>query len=216
MGVRYWLTVGVLGLVGLTWVGQAQAEVYRWKDASGRIIYGDNPPEELKTAPLDLPPLTISDGAKAKEDPKKADPKKEEKPAEIKYESFEVTTPKKDESLRANDGAVTIELEIKPALQPGHSLVLYLDGKQEKEGVELSYNFTNVDRGTHTTFAVVKDRKGEIVMNTEVTTFHVLRAKKKRKLETQPEQEAETPSESSDTPSESQSGTDNSADTRYI
>lgn len=40
MGVRQWLLLGIiLGMWGI----QAQAEVYRWKDASGRTIYGDNP-----------------------------------------------------------------------------------------------------------------------------------------------------------------------------
>lgn len=215
MGVRQWLLLGIiLGMWGI----QAQAEVYRWKDASGRTIYGDNPPEGSTSAPLELPPLTISDGFKAPAtDKPSADKTDTSKPASeapqkaFKYESFEVTAPQKDEALRANDGTIQLALKLEPSLQLGHSIVLYLDGKQVADGTDLTFTFPNVDRGTHTVFAVIRDAKGEILFNTEVTTFHVLRAKKKRSLK---ENEEAKPTDEETTPSESQSG--NEVGTRFI
>ncbi|WP_020559112.1 DUF4124 domain-containing protein [Thiofilum flexile] len=187
MGVRRWLLSGLfLSLC----CALAQADVYRWKDASGRIIYGDNPPEGSKGAPLDLPPLTISDGLKAPEAQQSQAEKTTPTPAEpeqkkdVKYESFEVTAPQKDEALRANDGTISISLKLEPDLQSGHSVILYIDGKQVADGTELNYSIPNLDRGTHTMFAVIKNSEDDILINTEVTTFHVLRAKKKRKLKT--------------------------------
>lgn len=182
MGVRQWLLLGlVLGLFS----AQTQAEVYRWKDASGRTIYGDNPPESAKSAPVDLPPLTISDGFKSPSaDKPKADsteakkPETEQKKPEFKYESFTVTAPKADEGIRANDGTLTISLDLQPSLQTGHKLIVYVDSKQVGSGTDLSYTLSNVDRGTHTTFAVIQDEQDNIILNTEVTTFHVFRAKK--------------------------------------
>lgn len=89
-----------------------------------------------------------------------------------------MTAPQKDEALRANDGTIQLALKLEPSLQLGHSIVLYLDGKQVADGTDLTFTFPNVDRGTHTVFAVIRDAKGDILLNTEVTTFHVLRAKK--------------------------------------
>lgn len=211
MGARYWLTFGVIGLV---WVTQTQAEVYRWKDASGRTIYGDNPPEEFKNPPpLELPSLTISDGYQQKAEAAKAKTESTAKPQdkkEFKYDSFTVVAPKKDEGIRANEGNVTIELAIEPSLQAGHQLILYVDGKQVGQGGALTYNLQNLERGTHTTFGVIQDDKDNIIMNTEVTTFHIFRAKKKRNLKDTDETENST----DNTPAESQSG--NTNNTRII
>ena len=184
MGVRQWL---LFGLMLSLWGIQAQAEVFRWKDASGRTIYGDNPPEGSQSAPLDLPPLTISDGFKTPQaekpkaenpDAKKSDTEQQKKA--FKYESFEVTAPQKDEALRANEGTVSIALTLEPSLQADHSIILYLYGKQIADGSELNFTLPNLERGTHTVFAVINNADGDIIMNTEVTTFHVLRAKKKQ------------------------------------
>lgn len=49
----------VLSLV----VMPALADVYRWVDADGRVIYGDSPPGTRRHDPVELPPLSEGPGA---------------------------------------------------------------------------------------------------------------------------------------------------------
>lgn len=163
----------------------ALAEVYRWTDAQGNTIFGDQPPESARVQTVELPPLTIADGYKtnkAEGQPTTTVAKLPEKDEAVSeetnkaYTSFTVSSPSADETIRSNGGAVTLQLDIKPELQKGHGIVVYLDGKQVGTASSPSFTLTEVSRGQHSVFAVLHDAKNRMLTNTESVNFTLQRA----------------------------------------
>ncbi|MBU0655741.1 MAG: DUF4124 domain-containing protein [Gammaproteobacteria bacterium] len=148
----------------------AHAEIYRWVDAEGRVMYGDDPPNKSAAKPVNLPMLTVADGF-VPQKTQQAEPVKEEDEA---YSDFRITSPTADEPVRANDGNLTVSIGLKPKLKAGDGITLYLDSRQVASGSELSFPLTELERGEHTVFAVLNDASGNIIQNTESVKFSVL------------------------------------------
>lgn len=153
------------------------AEIYRWVDAEGRVIYGDNPPNKKRAQAMQLPILTVADSPASTKAVDSAQPAPTPDPAEppAAYTAFKISAPAADEGIRANDGNVNVTLDIQPALRAGDSITLYLDGKQVATGTANTFTLEAVERGEHSLFAVLSDAQGNIVQNTETIKFSVLR-----------------------------------------
>lgn len=189
---QLWKSVAVTVLAGLA-ATAIQAEVYQWKDANGNTVFGDSPPESVRAAAVDLPLLTIADSYgsdRNKNDDKQSVVANPEAEAEasatddnaqpVVYKRFKVASPQKDEGVRANNGNVMVRFDLEPALQPGHGLVVYLDGKQVANDSATVFSLENLDRGEHSVFAVLHGLNNEVIKNTQPVKFHVLRASVKR------------------------------------
>ena len=175
MRVRLLSLLLMLGLANVS----VQAEIYRWVDADGKTVYGDNPPEKGAAKPVNLPLLTVADSPAPK--PVQANPdaaqtagKKAGDEAEA-YSDFKITSPTAEEAIRANEGTLAVSISLKPQLKAGDGVTLYLDAKQVATGASLSFNLTDVERGEHSVFAVLNDAGGDIIQNTEPVKFSVLR-----------------------------------------
>lgn len=152
------------------------AEIYRWVDAEGRVVYGDDPPAKSKAKPVNLPQLTVADSyAPQTDDNAASNPPAAADAAADSYSDFKITAPVADEALRSNDGSLTVTVALQPALKAGDSIALYLDGKQIASGTHLSFNLTDIERGEHSLFAVLSDAQGNIIQNTETVKFSLLR-----------------------------------------
>lgn len=161
-------------LILLVGVGfNAQAKVYKWVMPDGSIQYSDKPQvagaKEVELPPLQLytaPPTPPPASASAKADEKKA--------ANAQgYDVVKVAQPGAGEVIRDNGGSVNVRLELDPALRPGHTVEILLDGKSIGSGSATSASVTNVDRGSHTVSAVVKDAAGNTVATAAGVTFHL-------------------------------------------
>lgn len=146
----------------------AHAEIYRWVDAGGRVMYGDDPPKKSGAKAVDLPTLTVADSF-APQKQQQAQPQEEDEA----YSDFKITSPAADEAVRANTGGLTVTLSLKPKLKEGDGITLYLDSKQVASGSSLSFPLTELERGQHTIFAVLNDATGNIIQNTETVSFSV-------------------------------------------
>lgn len=166
--------------------------IHKWVEKNGTTVYTDAPPEGQATQTVELPEITIvetlpleplpplstsssendnTSNNSTEQSNSSSENQQKDKP---KYE-VEIISPKDDESIRANDGNVTAVFNIKPPLKKGESLVIYLDGKQKSIGENTQFRFENLDRGTHTLFAIVRDKEGNAIANSESTKFHVQR-----------------------------------------
>lgn len=106
-------------------------------------------PEGVQAQPVDLPPLNSvvpqapvspapSAGSNSREPPRNA------------YEILELAGLPTEEALRANNGTFTVNVLIKPRLQPPHLLRLLLDDEPYGQPSNVpSLQLVNVDRGEH-------------------------------------------------------------------
>ena len=94
------------------------------------------------------------------------------------YSDFSITSPKGEEGVRANDGNVTVQLSLQPALRSGHIIVLSVSGEGDDTTTNsrgLSIGLKNLSRGLHTISATVVDKDENKLINAEPVSFYVLR-----------------------------------------
>lgn len=177
----------------------ASAEIYRWTDANGKQVYGDEPPENARSIQaVDLPVLTVAESFKGKPKLVEAQAASNQAPvaeatanqtantrqvlkttdepaAATGYENFSILVPGSDEVVRSNGGDVKIKIDLQPALKKGHGIVVYVDGRQVGETTNDTIDVTGIDRGEHSVFAVLHDAQDAILGNTEAVNFTMMR-----------------------------------------
>ena len=158
---------------------QAQAkdgEIFRGRAADGSVIFSDQPLPgadsiQVKTTQT-IPALESkpSETASAEENGKVDQASG--------YKQLAIVSPANDEAIRDNSGTVTVTYVSTPPLneKKGHSLRILLDGKSVpvppgKMGVSLN----NVDRGNHELTGEITSYDGEVLIQSEKTTFHLRR-----------------------------------------
>ena len=163
-----------LFLILMLALGAAQAgKVYKYTLSNGDVVYSDKPPpadqgEEVKLEPLQgfsLPPAPPLEQSTAKS--------KEAEPAG--YTEFKVTSPANDQTIRDNGGNVSVSLTLVPGLKGGHSIEVLMDGQSIGSGSGTSVTLTEVDRGTHTVQATIKDDEGKEIARSNSVIFHLKR-----------------------------------------
>ena len=168
------LTAMLLALVSCS----SYAELFKWKDADGNIIYSDQPPpninrEETRLEEAELPPLIETPALKV---PTTRSDSSNTEPGDL-YESIEIVSPTGEEAVRENAGNVSISVAVKPKLltQAGDLVVIYMDGKQVFKGQGFSVKLENVDRGDHEIKAEVVSAGGRVLKQAEPVTFTLQR-----------------------------------------
>ena len=149
--------------------GSIADTVYKTVDENGNVIFTDKPSDEAEEVKIQELENTIDNPNPAKY--RASTPK----PDVFAYESFTVTSPENGAGIRSNNGSVSISLNLEPALNRGHKVIVSMDGKQI--GTGLSVSLQNVDRGTHSISAKVVDGTGKTMISTS-SSFSLLRASK--------------------------------------
>jgi hypothetical protein len=145
------------------------AEIYRWKDDAGNIVFSDTPrpgaeiveisePTIVPAGPTDIGPRPGPDGGA------------------LPYESVTIESPGSEETIRENVANVAVAVASEPLLQTayGHKLQLFLDGQPfGPPGTSTGYTLPNVDRGSHTLEVAVLAPDGRELKRSAATTFFV-------------------------------------------
>jgi hypothetical protein len=148
----------------------ATAGIYKWVDEDGKVHYSDSQVDgskqvELPKAVTYSPTVTSSS---------KTSGSKEEKDAG--YTRASIVKPTMNETIRSNNGDVTVSLEITPGLREGHSVTAYLDGNEFLTGEKTtSFVLENVDRGSHTLRVSVFNQSGVSLISSSSVIFHLIR-----------------------------------------
>ena len=155
-------------------VGAAQAQqIYKYTLSNGDVVYSDRPPPADQGEEITLEPLQ---GFSRPPAPPLEDSIAEKDEAEtVGYEEFKVTSPVNDATIRDNGGNVRVSLSLTPGLRNGHSIELMMDGQPIGSGKSTSVTLTEVDRGTHTVQAAVKDNEGKEIARSNSVIFHLKR-----------------------------------------
>lgn len=161
-------------LLALLLAVPALAEMYRWKDAQGNVVFGDSPPEGVSAEPVKVRPNVVETPKLPEPPPPAPAP---EGPAGPAYQALRITEPADQSAVRENAGNVTITLGIEPDLnvRVGHKLQVLMDGAPVAEGQTLQFMLTNVDRGTHSLSARVLDAQGNELVSSPTISFTLLR-----------------------------------------
>ncbi len=142
------MRVGLILIVLLS-MSYAHATVYKWIDENGKVHFSDEP---VKNAEVVEFKKNTQNNIKL---PEIIEPPIEDTPDandinNTKYE-LNIVSPSEEETIRSNEGNITIIADISPQLFSPHKLVLYMDG--EKQGASQSSNLfklKGIDRGEHT------------------------------------------------------------------
>ncbi|MGH8502974.1 MAG: DUF4124 domain-containing protein [Gammaproteobacteria bacterium] len=157
----------------------AADEIYRWSDEDGSITYSDQPPPPQadggRIEPERLPRLQVVPAVTAPSKPPAPEPAADDltKP----YQLFSIVQPQGQSAVRANNGDLTVVLNVQPALwiAAGHKIQLYLDGQPAAQGAQTSFQLRNLDRGAHHIRAEILDRNGRPLISTDTVGFTLLR-----------------------------------------
>ena len=172
------MKVYFLALLLLLAHATVNAELFKWKDAEGNIIYSDQPPpgqtkqdtqidEESLPQIISVPAPDTSIGTTQSEATEKNDAPLE------RYLGLTITEPEHDTSVRENSGKVTITVRVEPHIfvERGDILVIYMDDIEVSKGDQTTVMLDNVDRGTHTVKAKILNSQGQIIKETSTTSF---------------------------------------------
>jgi hypothetical protein len=149
------------------------AQIYKYTDAAGNVVFSDQSPEGVKAEQVELPPAnTVS----VPEVPPSPPPTAGVKTAQPPYSRIELTgLPENGGALRANAGNFSVGVTLQPPLFPGHGLRLLVDGQIYAETPDASgFTLMEMDRGEHT-LAVEVTQNGNVVQRSDEHRFTVQR-----------------------------------------
>jgi hypothetical protein len=173
--MRYWILVAI----SISFFSMVNADtVFNWKDAKGMTHYGDSPPKSAIAKVVDLPELTIvKDYGKLYQPVLTAEERGlgKKKTQQTLYTRIAILAPKQQQAIRANDGDITVMLSLAPKLLPTHKLTVFLDGKEMAEGRLRMVNLTNLNRGKHSVYALIKGKDGKAIIKSKAVVFTVIR-----------------------------------------
>jgi hypothetical protein len=158
----------LLSLLLLPSLAGAQA-IYKWRDASGKLHFSDQPRDGAEKVEL-RSPSTFDASAT----PPASQPTRDEPPADlIPYRRFAFTSPAPEATVRQPELTVTMRLE--PALRPGHRVRLLLDGTPVATQPGTVFPLEGLERGAHTVSAQILDASDKVIAHAGPITFHVHR-----------------------------------------
>jgi len=168
----------LIAILVLAACATAGAEVFRQVGPDGEVSFSDTPAPGAERVNVDpaqtvsLPP--VPQGAVGIQQSNR-NAKADKKPAPAR---FAIVEPTNGQSVRANNGRVTVSLSLQPALLPGYTIDLVVNsGDEEKvySGATLNFDLGDLSRGAHTVVARLKNGRGEQVVEAGPVTFYVLR-----------------------------------------
>jgi len=93
------------------------------------------------------------------------------------YQTFEIAQPKNDETIRSNEGVVSVSLSLSPTLAEGDAIQVFVDGNKLGGDVKSTqFTLKDLNRGTHTLQAKIVNADGNILKNASSINFHLRQA----------------------------------------
>ncbi|WP_076415285.1 DUF4124 domain-containing protein [Shewanella sp. UCD-KL12] len=163
-------TAVIMALLLLTTL--AQAAVYKWVDKDGKVHYSDKPIEnsqavEFKSNTQNQ--IKIQTPAAISSEVTEDEPK-------VSYQ-IKINSPSEEETIRDNEGNITIMATISPDLAAKHVLVLLMDGVVVGAPQNTPiFNLENVDRGEHSFVIKAVAQNGKQLASTSPRKIFLHRA----------------------------------------
>jgi len=176
-GIRVFPTMTISRLVLLLLLlslgANPQAEVYRWKDADGNVIFSDTPHDGAEI--IELGPTTVVTGEPPAADTSAASEAPDAAAQATSYSGITVIAPADDETLR-DQQSVAVDVVTEPDLMTarGHLVQLYVNGAPFGEATDSGhFVLPGLARGSHQLAAAVLDAQGRELIRSTATVFHL-------------------------------------------
>lgn len=144
--------------------------VWKWVDEKGVTHFSDQPVPGATKMELNSAPSSSSEPA-----PTYTPPPTTSRQTGPAYSRLAIESPQQDESIINTGGKLTIRMSSTPAIGHDHIVALLMDGAPvpgfPPNGG--SYELSDVPRGTHTLKLVVSNQRGDVIQESQPTTFHV-------------------------------------------
>jgi hypothetical protein len=165
------LAVGLPGLllcIGPVVADDADAGIFKRVLPDGTVIFSDQPhPDATRIEPRD--PQVVPSFEPAPRPPARAP-----EPEPFRYHRLAITAPADDEVIWSHEGIIEVEVDVEPALQAGHRLLVLMDGTIVADaGGAGRFRIDNVFRGTHVLVAVIEDAQGNALVEAPPVAFHL-------------------------------------------
>lgn len=159
-------------ILPLVFVNLALAAIYKTVDKDGNVIFTDTRPVDEPSEEVKLRPITQMSSTPARRSGSSL--QGEEGESKNLYSHLEIIEPANDSTVR-EQGNFTVKVVTEPRVLSGHRIRLLLDGDVVGESKrKLSFDLTNVDRGTHTLTVEIVDNRRKVVQSSS-STVHVHR-----------------------------------------
>lgn len=161
----------IVAILSLATAGIVLADAFRWVDENGVVQYSDRPhpgAERIVLQAGGTQRLATRTG------PVEPDPTPSENtPDTQNYESINIASPGAEETLWNIGGTLTVSVNLRPGLQPGHRVRVYFDGGEPTLVTGTSFEIPEVFRGVHNIQAEVIDQGGQLKIRSQTNRFYV-------------------------------------------
>jgi hypothetical protein len=157
-------------LLAILLTGGAFADAYTWTDENGVVHYSDRPHPDAETIVLDSssdpgpqPPTSSPSTSKDESSPA---------PALPGYVFIKIVNPGAEETMWNIETILNVNLDLEPALKPGHQIRVYFDG-MPRAVTSTSFQIEEVYRGVHNIQAEVLSSTGVLLIRSLPSRFYV-------------------------------------------
>ena len=152
--------------------GMAHAVICKTVDSDGVVSYTDVPAATCPD-PVKLPKYSTFEALPVPASQTRSEAEESTKKERFeRYESIKIVQPEVDGVVRSNEGSVPVSIALEPALQPGHRVTVYVDGRAvpgsfDGPAIELS----GIERGDHRIHATISDSRGKQLIKSDAISF---------------------------------------------
>ncbi len=149
-------------------VNPLQADIYKWVDDNGSVHFSDKPRPGAET--ITLPPTQTYSPPKATEP---LPPVPEITPqTTATYTKLMIVQPQDQETLRSNQGILSVISRVEPELNTGDKLQLIYDGSPVgPPQTEPAFTLKQVYRGSHTLQLQIVNEAGAVIASSDTITI---------------------------------------------
>lgn len=159
---------GLVFLILLLLVRSLQAEIYKWVDENGNIHFSDKAQPGAET--VTLPPTQTFSPPKTSA-PLPPTPEITRQ-ATATYTKIMIVQPQDQETIRSNQGLLSVVTRVEPELNKDDKLQLLYDGSPiGNPQTELIFTLTKVFRGSHTLQLQVLNENGSVIASSSPVTI---------------------------------------------
>jgi len=164
------LTATLASLILLASPSLFASKVYRVIDADGQVTFTDSPAANTKAENVDLPKTNIATAPPAHT----TEADSEATGDEVPYTSARIAKPLNKATIPPGQTSLMVELALKPALQEGHLVRLYVDGRpQGAASASTTFSLAGLNRGEHKVHMEVLGADKKRRTKTGSVTFYV-------------------------------------------